>query len=59
MYDNVVFLGKDGEFIEVGYKVLVGGDVVSYEDVEGEDGEGVYKSFSVFCDRCLYLCGYR
>lgn len=33
-YNYFVILSKDGKFIEVSDQVLLGGDVVSYEDVE-------------------------
>ena len=44
--DNAVFPGEDGELIETSDEVPAGGDVASYEDAEGEDREGVHKSFS-------------
>jgi len=42
-YDDSVVPGEDGKLVEAGDQVPAGGDVASYEDSQGQDGEGVHR----------------
>ncbi len=42
-HDHSVIPGKDGKLIEAGDEVPSSGDVASYEDAKGQDGEGVHR----------------
>lgn len=42
-YNDSVVPGEDGKFIEARDKIPSSGDVASYEDTKGEDGEWVHR----------------
>jgi hypothetical protein len=43
-YHNTVVPGKNGQFVQAGYKIPPGGDIARDKDSKGEDGKGVHES---------------
>jgi hypothetical protein len=51
-YDDSVVPGENRKLIETSNKIPSSGDVASYEDSKGEDGEGVHRISTAMGGAC-------
>lgn len=53
-HNNTVLPGEEEKLIETGDKVPASSDVASYEDAEGEDGEGVHRALLLLAEHAAF-----